>query len=873
MKSRPVAFFVLLASVAAFAATVVLRDRPGASMLLDAGVYNVPFAVSIAVLLARARADAEQRTSFRLLALGVCFFTAGNLISTIVWKDDPNRPQPSIADACWFAWYGCAFVAIVKLLRVRAGRIQAALVLDSAIVGLTASALASVFVLGDVVRASDGNVAQVATNLAYPIIDLMLLAVLAAALLLVGRRLDRGMAMFGAGVVLFVIADSIFLLEDASGSYVEGGPLDILWPAAVSLIAASSLLAVPRRHVARPERPRWLAIPVPAGLIAWSVVVANAFVKLPWPAVVFAAFALLAVLARALVAVRQHGEFSRVSELAITDDLTLLQNRRGFWEHLRSLPEHAPCGLLMLDFDHFKAINDRHGHVAGDEVLREAALRVVAAVGEVGLVSRVGGEELAVACPELTDERSLRALAEKLRGLFADATIITSRAELEVTVSIGGAIGPPGDLLIDAADRALYTAKRQGRNQSVIGDEQNADHPEVAWADLNSLAASLGVHLYAGFLRPDGSFDATFVSEAFCKRLQIATWGESPEETWIERIAPDDRERYLSELSWDVLSRHETVRCSYRVHATDGTPIDVTEDVVVRSRAADGSIRIEGSVMDMTARRSAEKRLAEVGMSLGLHLYVGVARRYLPWSDNLGPEVNQVLMGGAPPGDVEDYEAWRSRVHPDDVDEYDRTFVFARCETEQAIGLEYRMVGYDGVVRSVRETIFPRERLDLTSIRTEGVIQDVTNTHGALIDLQLLKRINRGIPIILYEGEQDADGAYHSTSLDGSFDEITGSRVLADEQPDARWIRHVHVEDRDRYVRWSNAADSHDESLAYRIVQVGGAVRTVVESRWMRPARADGARNVAGLVIDLTGELEQLRELDRQGPADDARAA
>ena len=277
--------------------------------------------------------------------------------------------------------------------------------------------------------------------------------------------------------------------------------------------------------------------------------------------------------------------------------------------------------------------------------------------------------------------------------------------------------------------------------------------------------------------------------------------------------------------------------------------------------------------MDMTARRSAEKRLAEVGMSLGLHLYVGVARRYLPWSDNLGPEVNQVLMGGAPPGDVEDYEAWRSRVHPDDVDEYDRTFVFARCETEQAIGLEYRMVGYDGVVRSVRETIFPRERLDLTSIRTEGVIQDVTNTHGALIDLQLLKRINRGIPIILYEGEQDADGAYHSTSLDGSFDEITGSRVLADEQPDARWIRHVHVEDRDRYVRWSNAVDPHDESLAYRIVQVGGAVRTVVESRWMRPARADGARNVAGLVIDLTGELEQLRELDRQAPADDARAA
>ena len=872
MTARRLAFLSLFASVAAFAATVALRDHTGTSVVLDAGVYNVPFAVSIAVLLARARADPEQGASFRLLALGLGLFTAGNLVSTIVWNDDANPPYPSIADALWLSWYALAFAAIHKLVRVRVRRVQTALVLDSAIVGLTTSALASAFIFRDVLGQADGDFAQVATNLAYPIADLMLLALLAGTVLLTGLRVDRGMATMCGGIVLFVVADSIFLLEDAGGGYVEGGPLDILWPSAVALIAASSLLPVTRPKTVPPDRPRWLAIPVPAGLGAWAIIVANAFVELPWPAVVFAAFALLAVLARALVAVRERGELSRVSELAITDDLTLLHNRRGFWDYLRSLPEHAPCGLVMLDFDHFKAVNDRHGHAVGDDVLREAARRVVAAVGRRGLVSRVGGEEFAVVCPRITDEQSLRSLAEQLRLLFAEAPIATARVQLGVTASLGCAIGPPGDPLIAAADRALYAAKRRGRNQSVLGDEFDTDRPDVAWADLNSLAASLGVHLYAGTVRCDGSFDTTFVSEAFCKRLQIETWGEMPETQWVAHIVPADRERYARELSWDVLSRHGSVRCCYRMAALDGTVIDVAEDVVVRSRDADGSIRIEGSVTDMTARRRAEKRLVEVGTSLGLHLYVGVARQYLPWSDNLGPETNQLLMGGSPPGHAEDYEAWRSRVHPDDIDEYDRMFTFARCESEQSLGLEYRMIGYDGVIRSVRETILPRERLDLTSIRFEGVIQDVTNTHGALIDLQLLGRIDRGIPILLYEGVQDADGSYRSTSLDGSFDEITGSRPLLGEHPDARWVRHVHADDRERYAAWSRGAHEQAASLAYRVVQASGGERTVIESRWMRPVRTDGSRNVAGLVIDLTGELDQLRALDRAA-ASDARAA
>ena len=200
MSSRSLASLSLLVSVAAFAATVVLRDHRGTDILLDAGVYNVPFAVSIAVLLARARADAEQRTAFLLFALGIALFTAGNLISTIVWNDDPNPPYPSIADACWLAWYGLAFAGMIRMLRLRVPRMRLALVLDGLIVGLTVSSFASAFVFADVLRSAGGDLAQVVTNLAYPVADLVLLAVLAGTAVFAGSRIDRGMLTLAAGI-------------------------------------------------------------------------------------------------------------------------------------------------------------------------------------------------------------------------------------------------------------------------------------------------------------------------------------------------------------------------------------------------------------------------------------------------------------------------------------------------------------------------------------------------------------------------------------------------------------------------------------------------------------------------------------------------
>ena len=126
---------------------------------------------------------------------------------------------------------------------------------------------------------------------------------------------------------------------------------------------------------------------------------------------------------------------------------------------------------MMLDLDHFKLVNDRHGHGAGDDVLREVARRLLATIRETDLPARYGGEEFAVLLPE-TDLETARAAAERVRLAVAEAPIGTRRGPLAVTLSAGVAVleDATRDLgaLFDAADAALYAAKSAGRNRVAV---------------------------------------------------------------------------------------------------------------------------------------------------------------------------------------------------------------------------------------------------------------------------------------------------------------------------------------------------------------------------------------------------------------------
>jgi two-component system cell cycle response regulator len=164
-------------------------------------------------------------------------------------------------------------------------------------------------------------------------------------------------------------------------------------------------------------------------------------------------------------------------EAAITDALTGLHNRRYMETHLNSLVEQAasrgkPIAVLLLDIDYFKAINDTHGHDAGDDVLREFALRIRKSIRNIDLACRYGGEEFVIVMPE-TDTGVAAMVGERLRRSIAGEPFPVQQGMklLNVTLSIGiAALNDAGDTapaLLKRADQALYRAKRDGRNRVV----------------------------------------------------------------------------------------------------------------------------------------------------------------------------------------------------------------------------------------------------------------------------------------------------------------------------------------------------------------------------------------------------------------------
>src|ERR1700682_481002 len=164
-------------------------------------------------------------------------------------------------------------------------------------------------------------------------------------------------------------------------------------------------------------------------------------------------------------------------ELAVTDALTGLYNRRYMESHADALVERAaargkPLTVLIIDIDHFKAVNDTYGHDAGDDVLREFSDRLRSCIRGIDLACRYGGEEFVVVMPD-TDLGIANKVAERIRRRIAAEAFPIDRGSrnVEVTISIGlaGRIGTPDNsaLIMKRADAALYLAKRNGRNRVV----------------------------------------------------------------------------------------------------------------------------------------------------------------------------------------------------------------------------------------------------------------------------------------------------------------------------------------------------------------------------------------------------------------------
>jgi diguanylate cyclase (GGDEF)-like protein len=195
------------------------------------------------------------------------------------------------------------------------------------------------------------------------------------------------------------------------------------------------------------------------------------------------ALALAALLAVVLAAVawRHHGTSRRMRELALTDELTGLPNRRCVLERLAAQVARtdARCAVLIADLDHFKSINDRHGHLVGDEVLRAVATALRDSARDPVLLGRLGGEEFVAVLPDATPAAA-RQFGERLREAVAAIDLSVWLPGRVLTISVGATVSQPGDdvgRMLQRADDALYAAKEAGRDRTVVA-------PSISQAQL-----------------------------------------------------------------------------------------------------------------------------------------------------------------------------------------------------------------------------------------------------------------------------------------------------------------------------------------------------------------------------------------------------
>src|SRR2546423_1315131 len=201
-------------------------------------VYNGLVLVSAASCLIRAVRVREHRAAWMVLGAGLVAWTAAEIYNTVVLSHLEDPPYPSLSDYLWLAFYPMSYIALVMLVRDRMQEARSSLWLDGVVAALAVCAIGEVTVFHTVAQSAIGQEGpvQVATDLAYPVCDMLMLALVASVFALTAWRPGRAWAMIGLGLGAAGVADSIYAYQSAAGTYQVGTALDALWPAATLLV-------------------------------------------------------------------------------------------------------------------------------------------------------------------------------------------------------------------------------------------------------------------------------------------------------------------------------------------------------------------------------------------------------------------------------------------------------------------------------------------------------------------------------------------------------------------------------------------------------------------------------------------------------------
>ena len=466
-------------------------------------VYNGCEVGAAALVLARALLVHAERRAWSMLALGIGFFAAGDIYYTLIIEPMSNPPSPSPADALYLMFYIGAYAMIMLLVRTHVHRFHANVWLDGATGALATAALGAALVLEPVMRTTHGSLASVATNLAYPLADLLLLAFVIGVLALAGWRPGRTWTLIGLGFATLAIADSIYLFREAEHTYTAGTILDALWPAGLVLLTFAAWSRPRERAAIRFEGVAMIAVPCVFALVALFLLIRSNYVHLGLVSESLATAAMLAAGARFAFT---FNEVRKLSEIRVrqarTDDLTSLANRRHFYAMLDRAVEGcrsrgASFALLIVDLDRFKEFNDTLGHHAGDLLLTQIGPRLQSVVRE-NSIARLGSDEFGLI---VRDAASAETVAERIQETLLKPFKVEDLS-IPVRASIGIALYPLDaenrDTLLQRANVAMYQAKETHSRHKFYAagsDHSSREHLQLA-AELPSAIAEQQLVVY-----------------------------------------------------------------------------------------------------------------------------------------------------------------------------------------------------------------------------------------------------------------------------------------------------------------------------------------------------------------------------------------
>jgi diguanylate cyclase (GGDEF)-like protein len=469
------AVLVLLAALLAH--VLQLPGARGGDAFFDDWAVSLIAVGAFASATARAVRFTRERRAWGVLAAGLGSYAVGTVVWSFHLDALPDPPFPSVADPLWLALFPCAYVAMTTLARVTLPRLPSSAWLDGLIASLTGGAVFSAFIYDPLTESATGSAAAIATNAAYPLFDLGLVAtVLFVAVARCARPDPRWLAL-GAGALPFAIADTLFVQAVATGAYVPESLPNLMW--ALGLAAFGLAGWMPARPARRADLAgrRVLSIPFVFALGALGILVSSVARVDNWLTTAAAGLAVACALVRMALTLREVEALSASREEALTDDLTGLPNRRRLMRGLEADESQARGALLLLDLDDFKEVNDTLGHEAGDGMLRAVAERMRAALGPGALLARLGGDEFAIALPGGEDPGPV---ADRLSAALREPVAIEDLL-VQARASIGIALADPGSTpaeLLRCADVAMYRAKHDGSPWAVYDagqDEHSRD--------------------------------------------------------------------------------------------------------------------------------------------------------------------------------------------------------------------------------------------------------------------------------------------------------------------------------------------------------------------------------------------------------------